>query len=99
MNEFENIYNTAKKLSKLYEIQYEYAKTMVIYIIKNRITIPSVIESCLDETLNIPTDKGYELHSILCGYYSVINREIAEFYMNEYHQLWGEDEEWKDIKK
>lgn len=99
---FNEIKELASGLVKLWEIKYEIVKPQVINIIKNRITNKNMIEHTLDETLDIPTDKGYELHSLLCRYFSMIDKESAEFYMNEYHEFWDEkedDEKWKDLKK
>ena len=101
-NELSNeIKELAAGLVKIYEIKYEMVKPQVINIIKNRITNKGIIEHTLDQTLDIPTDKGYELHSLLCRYFSMIDKESAEFYMNEYNNFWNEEDEekWKDIKK
>ena len=101
-NELSNeIKELAAGLVKIYEIKYEMVKPQVINIIKNRITNKDIIEHTLDQTLDIPTDKGYELHSLLCRYFSMIDKESAEFYMNEYNNFWNEEDEekWKDIKK
>ena len=98
---FDEIKELAAGLVKIYEIKYEMVKPQVINIIKNRITNKDIIEHTLDQTLDIPTDKGYELHSLLCRYFSMIDKESAEFYMNEYNNFWNEEDEekWKDIKK
>ena len=98
---FDEIKELAAGLIKIYEIKYEMVKPQVITIIKNRITNKNIIEHTLDQTLDIPTDKGYELHSLLCRYFSMIDKESAEFYMNEYNNFWNEEDEekWKDIKK
>ena len=98
---FDEIKELASGLIKIYEIKYEMVKPQVITIIKNRITNKDIIEHTLDQTLDIPTDKGYELHSLLCRYFSMIDKESAEFYMNEYNNFWNEEDEekWKDIKK
>lgn len=98
---FDEIKELASGLVKIYEIKYEMVKPQVINIIKNRITNKDIIEHTLDQTLDIPTDKGYELHSLLCRYFSMIDKESAEFYMNEYNNFWNEEDEekWKDIKK
>ena len=98
---FDEIKELAAGLIKIYEIKYEMVKPQVITIIKNRITNKDIIEHTLDQTLDIPTDKGYELHSLLCRYFSMIDKESAEFYMNEYNNFWNEEDEekWKDIKK
>ena len=98
---FDEIKELAAGLIKIYEIKYEMVKPQVITIIKNRITNKDIIEHILDQTLDIPTDKGYELHSLLCRYFSMIDKESAEFYMNEYNNFWNEEDEekWKDIKK
>ena len=97
----DEIKELASGLVKIYEIKYEMVKPQVITIIKNRITNKDIIEHTLDQTLDIPTDKGYELHSLLCRYFSMIDKESAEFYMNEYNNFWNEEDEekWKDIKK
>ena len=97
----DEIKELAAGLVKLWEIKYEMVKPQVINIIKNRITNKDIIEHTLDQTLDIPTDKGYELHSLLCRYFSMIDKESAEFYMNEYNNFWNEEDEekWKDIKK
>ena len=97
----DEIKELASGLVKIYEIKYEMVKPQVITIIKNRITNKDIIEHTLDQTLDIPPDKGYELHSLLCRYFSMIDKESAEFYMNEYNNFWNEEDEekWKDIKK
>lgn len=102
MNFYDEIKEIATQLNELYELKYDMVKPKVIEIIKKRIVDINIIEKCLDETLNIPTDKGYELHSLLCRYYSTINPKNATFYINEYYELWDNeigDTEWKDIKK
>ncbi len=103
MDIFSDIKHITKELTKLYDIKYEIIKPEIIRIISNRIKDPKIIEWCLDQTLNMPTDKGFELHSLLCGYYSMINKKSAEWYLNEYSNFWDAKEEkevkWKSIKK
>lgn len=94
----DEILELAKELNELYEISYKHLRVEVNNIIKNRITDKHIIEKCLDELLNIPTDKCYELLKLLCEYYSLIDKDSAKFYLETFDEMYGDDD-WKDIKK
>ena len=94
----DDIYKLAKRLTELYEISYKLIKREVIDIIKNKVVDKNRIEKCLDQLLNIPTDKCYKLLVMLCNYYSFIDKEGAESYLNDWNMLYGDDE-CKDMKK
>ena len=65
---------------------------------ENKITERKLIEYYLDELLNIPTDNSYELLKKLCNYYMLLNKEAALFYLNEYQEIWLDDD-LKTLKK
>ena len=99
---YKEIKGIAEGLMRIYELKYEIMKPEVMDIINNRSKNKKRIEACLDETLDIPTDKGFELHSLLCSYYYLIDRKSALFYMNSYNEFWNDEEDdlgWKHIKK
>ena len=52
----DNILEIAKQLANLYETMYELAASQVSYIMNNHITSSDVIEHCLDQILDIPTN-------------------------------------------
>lgn len=95
----EEIIKLAKELNNLYELAYEQIKPNIEDIIKNKINNKKIIEHYLDELLNIPTDKAYDLLKKICNYYISINKETALFYLNEYHEIWLAEEEVKTLKK
>ena len=105
MDEYDGFENIAKQIIELYEIKYNIIKPVAMNIISNKIVDAFIIEHILDETLDIPTNKGYELHISLCKYYSNIDKESAQFYIDEYHHLWDDDYDeeedlgWSYIKK
>lgn len=81
-----------QNLIELYEISYNQIKPKVAYIINNEIKDIDFICHILDELLDIPTDKCYNLFKELCNYTSQINAKITNEYLEIYQELYGEDE-------
>ena len=86
-----------QELIDLYDIAYEHIKPKVTYIINNEIKDIDFICHILDELLNIPTDKSYNLFIELCNYTYKFDKNIANEYLEIYQELYGEDE--KENKK
>ena len=91
----EGILDMARGLVELWNISYEYLKIDVANIINKKITDPVIIEHCLDNFLNVPTDKSYKLLQKLCEYYKKIDEDGAEFYLEEYRITYGIEDEPK----
>ena len=94
----DKIIELAKQLNDLYELSYNQIKLDIERIIKSKNTNLKLIENYLDRLLNIPTDKSYQLLKKLCYYCLNFNKEIADFYLNEFKEIYG-DEELKTLKK
>lgn len=94
-----NIKRLAKELAILYETMYQLAESSVNYIIDNKITDSKIIEKCLDDILNIPTDKGWLLLQRLTTYYISINKEIALSYIETYCEMYDLDQKIKKRTK
>ena len=97
INNYENIFQITKEMSKQYEIMYLNWKGIVNSIINNKVTDSVTIEKCLDRTMDILTVKGYTLFMKLCSYYATIDREAAQEYLDTYYELYGEEK--TDAKK
>ncbi len=80
-----------KELYELYDLAYQSLSPQVAYIIKNSIKDNKLLESTLDELLNIPTDKCYKLFTELCGYISKFNSDMANDYLKIYEEMYGEE--------
>lgn len=89
-NELKNMLNN---LMQLYELSYQTIKPKVAYIIKNNIKDIRVLESVLEELLNIPTDKCYKLFTKLCNYIMPFNHELAIDYLSLYDELYGNNDQ------
>lgn len=87
----DNIYDLVKKLYELYEVLYLDLVDDVSYIIKKNIRNTKFIENTLDNLLNVPTDKAYNLFITLCNYYMTIDKEAALNYIDIYQELYGEE--------
>ena len=94
----DKIIELAKQLNDLYELSYNQIKLDIERIIKSKNTNLKLIENYLDRLLNIPTDKSYKLLKKLCDYCSNIDKELADFYLKEFEEIYGEDEP-KTLKK
>ena len=92
----ENIIEMARSLNELYETMYSLSAKDVERIIKNNITDEYQIETCLDNLLNCPTDKCYDLFLKLCVYYKKINKKASEEYISIYKELYLDDLEYKE---
>ena len=88
MDDIERLKELAQQLVYLYELKYNLIKPLVDYIINNQITDTNYVEHVLDDFLDIPTDKGYDLLKRLCNYWQQINLESARFYLEEYEKLY-----------
>ena len=95
----EGILDMARGLVELWDISYEYLKIDVANIINRKITNPVIIEHCLDNFLNVPTDKSYKLLQKLCEYYKKIDEDSAKFYLEEFEIMYGPEKESKTKKK
>ena len=84
----EDIMHMARELNKLYKTMYVLYSPEVNRIIKNKITDTSIIETCLDNLLNVPTDDCYDLFLKLCSYYRTINKLSADDYLEIYKELY-----------
>ncbi len=84
----EDIMNMARELNELYKTMYVLYSPEVNRIIKNKITDTSIIETCLDNLLNVPTDDSYDLFLKLCSYYRTINKLSADDYLEVYKELY-----------
>lgn len=84
----DNIYNLARELSELYEMAYKEIAPRIEKIIISQNKDLNLIESYLTRLLDIPTDEAYILLQRLCNYCESINPEIAEFYLNEYEEIY-----------
>ena len=87
----------ARGLVKIYEEKYNLLCPIVLEVVNKKEENINVIEHLLDLLLDLPTTKGEELFYYLVNYYSSLNKEDADFYMNEYKNLYGEENE--DVKK
>lgn len=85
------IYDFAKYLANLYELTYDEIRPEVIYIISKNVKNVRYIESVLDKLLDIPTDKSYELYSMLCNYYGEFNMGAAKFYLDSWDEMYGKN--------
>ena len=85
------IYDLAKNFNDMYEQIYLELRDDVTYIIKKRIRNTEFIESTLDNILDIPTDKAYDLLLELCNYYMTIDKKTALFYLDSYGEIYGEE--------
>ena len=85
------IFDLAKKLNELYEISYKQLLPDVKYIIEKNVKNTRFIECTLDNLLNIPTDKSYELFVLLCNYYESINADAAKFYLDSWNEIYGNE--------
>ena len=92
------IFDLAAKLKELYEISYKQLLPDVKYILEKNVRNIRFIECTLDNLLNIPTDKSYELFVLLCNYYKTIDADAAKFYLDSWDELYG-DEDNKVKKK
>ncbi len=93
----ENIFRLAKEMNKQYEIMYINWKSIINSLINNKVTDSVTIEKCLDRTMDILTNKGYDLFMKLCKYYATINQKAAQEYLDIYNELYGEEK--TDVKK
>lgn len=89
-NELKDMLNN---LMQLYDLAYQSLKPKVAYIIKNNIKDTRFLESVLEELLNIPTDKCYNLLTKLCNYIMSFNHELAEDYLTLYDELYGNNDQ------
>ncbi len=94
----DKIIELAKQLNDLYELSYNQIKHDIEWIIKSKNTNLKLIENYLERLLNISTDKSYQLLKKLCDYCSNFNKEISNFYLNEFEEIYGEEEP-KTLKK
>ena len=76
-------------LNNLYDLAYKELKTQVAYIIKKNLKDSKMIESTLDQLLNIPTDKCYLLFIKLCNYVATFDQSMADDYLTIYDELYG----------
>lgn len=88
----------AKALYELWQEYYKLVEPSVLHIIDSKSENRYLIESYLDDLLNIPTDEGYELLKKLCAYYSTIDKEGTDFYLNTWNEIYEDDYE-EDRKK
>ena len=84
----DSIFELAKELNKLYETTYNLIAPDIEKIIRSKNRDIHLIEAYLDKLLDIPTDKAYNLLVRLCNYCMNIDKDIAEFYLNEYEELY-----------
>ena len=78
----------ANHLVELYEIMYKQVEPEVRRIIDCNIKEEPVINACLDQMLNIPTDKGWKLLKELIAYYQKFNSEVANEYLETYMDMY-----------
>lgn len=83
-----NIFELARELNELHEMAYNLIAPNIEDIIKFGNKDIYLIETYLDKLLDIPTDKAYKLLTKLCNYCMNIDKEVAEFYLNEYEELY-----------
>ena len=79
-----------EELNILYEKYVNDLEPTIIDLINNNSKDINLIEKYLDQLLSIPTNKSYELFSLLSNYYLNINKENAIFYIKEYKKLYKE---------
>ena len=89
----EDIIKMMVQLMDLCDLAYEQIKPEVDYIIKNQIKDVNRIDACLEQLLNIPTEKCHQLYVKLCAYYAIFNEQNAKEYLEIYDELYGDDNE------
>ena len=89
----EDIKYLANSLYELYQEMYLIYAPEVKRILKNNIKDKKQIELCLDNLLNCPTDKCYDLFLKLCTYYKKIDALSANEYLEIYKELYLDKEE------
>lgn len=99
MDNFEDIKYIAGQLNQIYKTMYAINAPEVKRIIKNKITDCNVIEACLDNLLNCPTDDCYDLLLELCAYYKAIDEKTAKEYIQLFRELYLGEEEPKTKKR
>ena len=87
-----DLMNMAQELIVLWDMAYKRIKPEVEDIIKNHICDSERIDRCLEQILNIPTEKCYQLYIELCTYYATFNEQNAKEYLQIYDELYGEDD-------
>ena len=87
----------ARNLACLYEESYKTYKQEVNYIINYHIKDINYIERTLDYIMDIYTDKGFILFLKLCTYYSTINYQGANAYLDILKEQ--RKEEYEDFVK
>lgn len=93
---YDEIFELAKSLMVIYDRMYEELEPLVLDIINNNICDIKLIEHTLDLLFGVPTEKGEKLYRKLCEYYSHINKEYADDYLDFYDEMYGEE---KVLKK
>ncbi len=97
--EMDNIIKVAAELNKLYNQEYLRLKKEVTNIIKTKSKEEKHIEKILDQLINIPTDKSYQLLIKLCNYVQTFNQELANDYLEIFKELYLDDENNKEKNK
>ena len=92
MDSINQIKKIAGELAILYEMGYEQTAPTVYHIMNTGIKDPKTIEWHLDQLLNYPIEKSLNLFLELCAHYEKIDPESAEFYYEEYDELYGEED-------
>ena len=88
-----------EELYIMYESMTKMLKKNVTFLIRNNVKDVKIIETYLDQLLNIPTEKSFELFKQLCDYYMTINKENAESYLEIYKEMYEEDNKAKKRTK
>jgi len=94
----DEIIELVRPLYDLWKEYYRLLEPAVLYVINSKSQNSYLIESYLDDLLNIPTDESYELLQELCAYYSTIDKESADFYLETWNKMW-EDEIEDELEK
>lgn len=88
-----------KHIKELYESAYSEFEPQVSYIINNNIKDINLIIYVFDQLLNVPYEPIYQLFLKLYTYVSSFNTIVANEYINDWNELYGEEESKTNIQK
>lgn len=106
MDNIEEFINSLKEpieeLQNLQKVRFEYIKNEIEILINNKIKNKKLIETKLDELLNmayIDYDMITNTFYKLINYYKTIDLEASIFYLNEYLEIDDDDMDDKQLIK